>query len=991
VNDDSELGAYPFDVDFLESFPLGDFDLANDPGWPRFWENIDDIIGGAGDLLAKIGEFFKELWDTVWTGIGGAVRWAWEKVYDNFDHLRRQLYSYFEWVGGFVNAVALWTWSSASDAGRGIYGGIAGGLGWVAGKVAWWGGALRDYVEDWAEWSWRSASDAGRGIYGGIAGGLGWLGGKVAWWGGALRDYVEDWAEWSWRSASDAGRGIYGGIAGGLGWVGGKVEWWGGAVRDWVQDWAEWTWSKASDAAGRFTGGLTGGLGWVVENVGSAADGVTDFVGDLLGGLVDKLEGIFLPIFGGVGELIGDAIKWPFEAAFAPFIETFAHKLTIPGKMVRGEYGSIRELVDDIADPPVIDNLAKALGWGIVGIASLLFALMPALQPVNAKLIQDANVDFRPRLLGEAEILDAQLREIPISHGYDVHLHRWGYRDEDVSALRALRQLIPGSTDLIRMGVREVFTPEIAEEFGQFEDFPARFGEVMELVGYGLRPTGELAGGGPGGGRTWAEAYWAAHWDLPSITMAFEMYQREVTLPDGSTFDEAQLMLLLRALDVMPHWRDPLRQIAYNVITRVDIRRLYQDGIVEEDEMERTYRHMGYSPEDARKITDMVKIRYPRGGKDEADDLRQLTLTRIKEAYVRRLIDRDEAFDKLVELDHPEEDAELVLSIWDFDLEWNPSLRFEVPFKDLSRSVIADAYRRGVFDFNRAAVELVEGGLTQDDAEIVLQLEDLKLESQLTDMEIDLILQDARAGDITLAEAETRLLGLGLEPARVTFLVRQEELRRLTKTRTLTVSQISRAFREKIFTEAVFLEKVGALGYTADDAAVLLGLEGPVEQAIRQLSRSEVERLLRRQEITAADALARLTAMGYLAEDAELVVGSVERQLERSLVERLLEQALLTRAEALERLVKAGFSPTDAELIVTSREQKMAEAAAEPEPEETPARELSRTLVEKFLREGLLDREQALDRLVRAGFTPGDAELIILSVERKLAAEALEA
>lgn len=258
-------------------------------------------------------------------------------------------------------------------------------------------------------------------------------------------------------------------------------------------------------------------------------------------------------------------------------------------------------------------------------------------------------------------------------------------------------------------------------------------------------------------------------------------------------------------------------------------------------------------------------------------------------------------------------------------------------------------------------------------------------------MEVDLVLQDARAQTITLAEAETRLLGLGLEPQRVTFYIRREELRRMTKTRTLTVSQISRAYAAGIFSEAQFLERVEALGYTTDDTAVLLGLEGKVDLAIRQLSRSEVEKLLRRQEITAADALARLAAMGYLQEDAQLIVGSVQRQLERGLVERLLEQALLTRSEALDRLVRAGLASADAELIVKSVEQKMAEEAVVPEPEETPTRELSRTLVEKFLREGLLDRQQALERLVKAGFTAGDAELIVLSVERKLAEEALQA
>jgi len=946
VNDDDLFAVLPFDSDFLDAPPLDDFSVANDAPWDWIGDRWGDLWGGAGNAFEKLGEMFQRLGEWTWTWIGGGLRWVWNKIDDTLDWLWRQV----------VNA--------------------------------------RDYtirfVDWWLGWLWERASDAGRGIYGGIAGGLGWVAGKVEWWGGALRDWTQDWAEWTWSKARDAGGRFTGGIAGGLGWVGGKVEWWGGALRDWTQDWAEWTWSKARDAADRFTGGITGGLGWVVENVGSAADGVTGFVGDLLGGLVDKLEGIFLPIFGGLGDLIGDAIKWPFETAFGPMVEFVGVKLAIPGKMIRGEYPTAEAFVDDIMDPPPLTNIVTTLGWVLLALPSLLMGMFPVFQPSQAVLLHEANVTWRPRLLTEGEVVDARHRAVPIARTYEGELQRWGYPDEDIKALFALSHRMPGATDLIRMGVREVFTPEIAEAFGQFEEFPERFAELLALQGYGFEPELPVGAQSPDFIHNWAEAYWAAHWDLPSIQQGFEMYHREVTLPDGSTFDEPKLMMLLRALDVMPHWRDPLRQIAYSVITRVDIRRLYQDGIVEEDEVERTYRHMGYSPDDAKKITAMVKIRYPRGGKDEADDLRQLTLTRIKEAYFRRLIDRGEAFDKLVELDHPEEDAELVLSIWDFDLEWNPSLRFEVDFKDLSRSVILDAYRRGIFDFNRAAVELVEGGLTQDDAEIVLQIEDMKLESELTDMEVDLILQDAKSQDITLAEAETRLLGLGLEPARVTFLVRREELRRLTKTRTLTVSQISRAYREGIFTEAVFLEKVGALGYTADDAAVLLGLEGKVEQAKRQLSRSEVEKLLRRQEITPADALARLAAMGYLPEAAELVVGSVERQLERALVERLLEQALLTRPEALGRLVKVGFSSADAELIVRSREQKMAEAAAGPEPEETPSRELSRTLVEKFLREGLLERDQALERLVRAGFTPGDAELIVLSVERKLAEESAE-
>ena len=945
MNDELAFEPFPFDFDFTDSFPLDDFTDALVTNAPGIWDWLEDLFGLGLDIFRFVGEAIKGLWDLIWGQIGGAIRWVWNRVDDTFDFLWRQLYTYFEWVGGFINQVALWVWKQVEH-----WGGVArdaawGAGGWVWGQVEHWGGVVRDKVVDVGGWVW----------------------GQVEHWGGVARD-----AAW------DVG-----------GWVWGQVEHWGGVVRDKVVDVGGWVWGQVEHWGGVVRDAAWDVGGWVVENVGDAADSVTGFVGDLLGGLIDKLGGIFMPIFEFLGGKISDAFHWIVEGAFEPMVDIVGRKLAIPGKMIRGEYGSVSEWADDIMDPPPLTNIVRMFGWVALAIPSILMGMIPVFQPAMATMIQDANRDFRPRLLGEAELLDAQLREIPVHYGYDEQFERWGYRDLDINVLRTLRQPIPGSTDLVRMGVREVFTPEISEAFGQFEDFPVRFGELMELVGYGLRPTGTIAGGGPGGGHTWAEAYWAAHWDLPSITQGFEMYHREVTLPDGSKFDEAKLMLLLRALDVMPNWRDPLRQIAYRLVTRVDIRRLYQKGFADEAKVEQTYRHLGYSPEDARLVTDWVKVAYPRGGEGPGPDLRELTLSTVKQAYVRRLVDREEALERLLALDHPEEDAELIIALWDFDLEWNPSLRFEVPFKDLSRSVVTDAYRRGVFDFNRAAVELVEAGYTQDDAELLLQLEDLKLQQELTDMEIDLILQEAKAQDITLAEAETRLLGLGLEPARVTFLIRREELRRMTKTRTLTASQIARAYRAGIFTEDVFLQKVDALGYTADDAAVLLGLEGPVEVAKRQLSRSEVERLLRRREITSADALGRLSAMGYLAEDAELIVGSVERQLERALVERLLEQALLTRAEALDRLHKAGFSSADAELIVRSREQKMAEEAEKAIPEETPSRELSRTLVERFLREGILDRDQALERLVRAGFTPGDAEIIVLSVERKLAEEAL--
>jgi hypothetical protein len=139
----------------------------------------------------------------------------------------------------------------------------------------------------------------------------------------------------------------------------------------------------------------------------------------------------------------------------------------------------------------------------------------------------------------------------------------------------------PTAQDLIVMAVREVFTPEIAAAYGQFEDFPPQF--ITEAAKIGLT-------------EKQAKNYWAAHWELPSATQGYEMLHRGV-------ISYEQLKTLLRAKDYMPFWREPLINIAYNVVTRVDTRRLYRTGIYDADKVYKTYLAMGYNQEDAQALT----------------------------------------------------------------------------------------------------------------------------------------------------------------------------------------------------------------------------------------------------------------------------------------------------------------------------------------------------------------------------------------------------
>jgi len=83
-----------------------------------------------------------------------------------------------------------------------------------------------------------------------------------------------------------------------------------------------------------------------------------------------------------------------------------------------------------------------------------------------------------------------------------------GFNPEQQEELLKLAGYIPSVSDFIRMAVREVFTPEIAEKYGLFEDYPEELDKYAKMAG--LDPQ-------------YAKYYWAAHWELPSFTQITEV------------------------------------------------------------------------------------------------------------------------------------------------------------------------------------------------------------------------------------------------------------------------------------------------------------------------------------------------------------------------------------------------------------------------------------------------------------------------------------
>ena len=233
------------------------------------------------------------------------------------------------------------------------------------------------------------------------------------------------------------------------------------------------------------------------------------------------------------------------------------------------------------------------------------------------------------------ELIEAWRRELITTMQFDQALRENSLAPESIELVKELAYRLPPVQDLITMSVREVFSPEIAEEFGQFDDIPPAYLKWAKQAGLS---------------EEWATNYWAAHWTLPSIQMGFEMLHRGV-------IDEDQLDKLMIALDIMPGWRDDLKAISYSPFTRVDIRRMYALGVLDREQVYNAYKDIGYNFEKAAQLTEFT-IRYTEAQtKTVKTRERDLSKSDVIGLFNDGVIDKTTTINYLVELGYSQDEA----------------------------------------------------------------------------------------------------------------------------------------------------------------------------------------------------------------------------------------------------------------------------------------------------------------------------------------------
>ncbi len=541
-------------------------------------------------------------------------------------------------------------------------------------------------------------------------------------------------------------------VAAAGGWIGAQIQ----EAREWVTDtienaglWVTTTYENAKSWLGDVYQAAK-------ENVLAAIAGFQEFAGIVGASIQDKIDELmawfqnvsdqfsawFRGVLGGIGQWINREVLprladitagaqalfglfsdvWSmidsgdYEGAFA-LIDRFAQglgipapvatiqdilsaveyfKLTIQLQFIPAQIAAAKTANINLAlDPTALQDVASALFRGKASEEDFYAnARLAGITTDRAKFSLEAAKAIPPPGAIQEGFLRGEINE----EDHDRLLHSYGYSDADLQLFKALYWLIPPPNDLIRMSVREVFSPEIAERYGQFDDFPEAFVEWAAKIGLNEQ---------------WAKNYWAAHWELPSPQMGFEMLHRGV-------IDKDELTLLLRSLDVMPYWRERLIKISYNPLTRVDVRRMYQLGVLTAEQVFAAYLELGYDREKANWLTEFTKRYSAPEDESELTQFKSLARATYSQAYVSKIISEGEYREFLLNLRLYPDDVELLIQLDNFKLLQKDKLFDLAEYRKDFLKLSLQAYDRGLLNVHEVTPLLSDLGYS--DGEIALEI-----------------------------------------------------------------------------------------------------------------------------------------------------------------------------------------------------------------------------------------------------------------------------
>lgn len=229
---------------------------------------------------------------------------------------------------------------------------------------------------------------------------------------------------------------------------------------------------------------------------------------------------------------------------------------------------------------------------------------------------------------------------------------RYGFPEEYTAAMEKASEFYPAAQDFVRFAVRDTFKADVVSKYQYDEGYPSDMDKYLTAAGVSSE---------------WMHHFWRAHWQLPSPQMGYEMLHRGIISME-------ELTTLLKIDDFAPFWVPKLIEMSYNPLTRVDIRRLFKDGVISRDQVKREYLNGGYDEQRAEWLTVWTTKGVTSEKKEKVKDISE---ARIIQAYSYGEYDANETKTRLIALGYDAEETDLLITLADrkavfdeLDQEW---------------------------------------------------------------------------------------------------------------------------------------------------------------------------------------------------------------------------------------------------------------------------------------------------------------------------------
>ena len=314
---------------------------------------------------------------------------------------------------------------------------------------------------------------------------------------------------------------------------------------------------------------------------------------------------------------------------------------------------NVSEIFEDMLDREEIskedkDKVMKIASSGEFGLNAVMGFMLghflspilsTSLSPVWEGLGQQAWKKLPVRLADPSILVRLKYKGLITEEFYTEQLRKQGLSAEVQKLYEEDFLFYPNPHDLVTWQAREVYEPDMVDKYGLEEELEGVLKDPFYKAGMADEQI---------------RNFWVAHWQHPPWTVIRQMLFR-------TDLKETDVWDWFKTIEIPPYWREKYIKIAYNPVTRVDLRRLYKSGIYDREQVKAGYIALGNDPEVSEHLTTWTEKAY-------APDSKEITKTEILKNYRVGEIPKDKATEMLIGLEYDAEEVEFILAYEDYKI-----------------------------------------------------------------------------------------------------------------------------------------------------------------------------------------------------------------------------------------------------------------------------------------------------------------------------------